>query len=56
MKSFIICTIAVLISVAGFSQKAKANADTTLKTYMTVKCILNMLVMCLQNARYVTAT
>ena len=38
MKSFTICTIAMLISVAGFSQKAKSNADTTLKTYMTYRC------------------
>lgn len=38
MKSFIICLIAMFISLASFSQKAKANPDTSLKSYLTYSC------------------
>jgi hypothetical protein len=41
MKSFIICLTAMFISVAAFSQKAKQNSDTTLKSYLTYSCSMH---------------
>jgi transcription initiation factor IIE alpha subunit len=41
MKSFIICLTAIFISVAAFSQKAKQNSDTTLKSYLTYSCSMH---------------
>lgn len=38
MKSFIIGFFAMFITVAAFSQKAKGNPDTTLKSYLTYNC------------------
>jgi putative DNA topoisomerase len=38
MKSFIICLTAMFISLAAFSQKAKQNSDTTLKSYLAYSC------------------
>lgn len=41
MKSLIICCTAMFITCAAFSQKAKANADTTLKAYFTYSCSMH---------------
>src|SRR3954447_16434785 len=41
MKSFIICLTAMFISVAAFSQKAKQNSDTILKSYLTYSCSMH---------------
>ena len=38
MKSFIICCMAMLLTVAAFSQKAKGNPDTTIKSYVAYYC------------------
>ena len=38
MKSFITGIVLMLISVSAFSQKAKGNADTTIKSYLTYRC------------------
>jgi hypothetical protein len=38
MKSFIIAIAVMLISVCAFSQKAKGNTDTTIKSYLTYRC------------------
>src|SRR4030095_8963164 len=42
MKSFIICLSALFISFAAFSQKAKQNSDTTLKSYLTYSCSMHL--------------
>jgi len=41
MKSFIICLFATCITVASFAQKAKQNANTTLKPYLTYSCTMH---------------
>ena len=41
MRSLIICCAAMFISVAAFSQKAKQNADTSIKTYLTYSCTMH---------------
>src|SRR5690348_947867 len=38
MKSIITGIVMMLISVSAFSQKAKGNTDTTLKSYLTYSC------------------
>jgi hypothetical protein len=41
MKTMTLCFIAMLIATSGFSQKAKADSDTTLKTYLTYSCSMH---------------
>jgi putative DNA topoisomerase len=41
MKSIIICLAATFISFAAFSQKAKQNSDTALKSYLTYSCSMH---------------
>jgi putative DNA topoisomerase len=41
MKSLIICLAAMFISFGAFSQKAKQNFDTTLKSYLTYSCSMH---------------
>src|SRR4051812_11637895 len=38
MKTIIILFIAIFTTVAAFSQKAKGNPDTTLKSYLAYNC------------------
>ena len=38
MKSFIVCLLAIFVSVSGIAQKAKQNSDTTNKIYLTYRC------------------
>jgi hypothetical protein len=41
MKSLIIYCLAMFVSIAAFSQKAKQNSDTTLKSYLTYSCSMH---------------
>jgi hypothetical protein len=41
MKSIIICIAAMFASLAAFSQKAKQDADTSLKSYLTYSCSMH---------------
>src|SRR3954451_4296741 len=41
MKTLIIYCFAMFVSVTAFSQKAKQNSDTTLKSYLTYSCSMH---------------
>jgi Heavy metal binding domain len=41
MKSIIICLAALFVSLSAFSQKAKQNADTSLKSYLAYSCSMH---------------
>lgn len=41
MKSLIIYCLAMFVSIAAFSQKAKQSSDTTLKSYLTYSCSMH---------------
>ena len=41
MKSLVISCFVMFASIAAFSQKAKQNADTSLKPYVTYSCTMH---------------
>jgi transcription initiation factor IIE alpha subunit len=41
MKSFVMSLAALLLTSVAFSQKAKGNSDTTLRSYLTYACAMH---------------
>jgi hypothetical protein len=42
MKTLIVYSLAMFVSITAFSQKTKQNADTTLKSYLTYRCSMHL--------------
>src|SRR5689334_15110002 len=41
MKALLLCLVAITIATAGFSQKAKSETDSTLRSYLTYRCSMH---------------